>query len=541
MRANVLRVLVSGLGRGSAARPLARNRDGAVGVYVAVIAAVMVGMVGMAIDFGRFGIVNTQAQDAADASALAAASQLDGTATATTRAYNAAQAATGLVTNNQALSGNGGNVTIAAVDFLSALPASDTTPITSILCSGTGCTAAQSTQAHFVRVTTQRLSHQNWFVPVVGAGSTGSTVGIAVAGNTPVMCQPTPIFICNPQEAPPPDGQGLGAGFDISTWQGRQILMTQGGGSTWAPGNYGLLDTNCGGATKCLADELASTPSGASCIKTVSPKTGNVTPVNAAINTRFDVWFPPGFKNPTSVPSSQLPAADVVKGLIPGTTGGSGKVDCSSFVPPAGTQVQAIPRDNSFTGANNAFGNGQWNCAAYWSANHGPTTPTAAAQPLWCTGTTNATVNYPTQTRFAMYKEELGLNSPNIGIPNNSALASPQGPGEDGRIPEQPQACATSTWSPPSGCSGGDPDLCTTANRRLLWFAVIDCLADGINGGSVGNVTPIAFVKGFITEPVGYVPGQPLNSSSNQNMYMELVAEANPGNGLLHPLIQLYR
>ncbi len=538
MRANVLEVLLSSiLRRGAAWRSLARDRGGAAGVYVAMISAVMVGMVGLTIDLGRLWTLNTEAQDAADAAALAAASQLDGTATATTRAYNAAQASTGLVTNAQALSSAGaGNVSIQTVDFLAALPASDTTAIAgaNILCSGTGCTAAQSAQVHFVRVTTQLVPHQNWFLVAVGAPVNSATSAAAVAGNTPVMCQSTPVFICNPQEADPPTGQGSGAGFDITMWQGKQLLLTQGGGTTWQPGNYGLLDVpNCGGATSCLAQELASTPSGASCISTVSSKTGNVTPVNAAINTRFDIWFPPGFKNPSNVPASQLPAADVIKGLVPGTLG-NGKVDCSSFVPPPGL-VQALPRDNSFSGQNSSFGNGQWNCAGYMAVNH--PSVSLSGNFAWCGASTDATANFPSQSRFNLYKEELGLNSPTIGIPNNSTK-SPAG--EDGQIPEQPNACATSTWSPPAGCSGNDPDLCTIANRRLLWFAVIDCRANSFSGSSP-PIIPIAFVKGFITEPVGYVPGQTLNSSANQNIYLEFAGQATLSGGLLHDVIQLYR
>jgi Flp pilus assembly protein TadG len=529
MGANVAGVIPSALRRGAVRRSLWRDRGGAAGIYVAVVSAAMVGMAGLALDLGRLWTINTQAQDAADAAALAAASQLDGSGTATTRAYNAATT-TALVQNQQALSGTGGTVTIQTVDFLAALPNSDATPITAanILCSGTACTAAQSAQVNFVRVTTQQLPHQNLILSAFGAPNSSGTSASAVAGNTKIMCQPTPVFVCNPQ--------GNGSGFDITQWQGKQVKLTQGGGGNgqWGPGNYGLLNPiNCQGSTSCLAQQLASTPSGAACISSVTTQPGNVTPVNAAINTRFDIWFPPGFKDPTSVPASQLPARDVVKGLVPQTLGSGNKVDCSKFAPPAGA-VQALPRDNLFTGQNSAFGNGQWNCQQYWTVNHGPGTGAQLAQPPWCTTATDATANFPDQTRFAVYKQE--LNTANT-IPDNHQL-SPAG--EDGRIPEAPNACASSTWQVPQGCSGGDPDLCTIANRRLLWFAIIDCATNPINGTS-GPIDPLAFVKGFITEPVGYVPGQQLNSSANQDIYVEFAGEAESGGGLLHHIVQLYR
>src|SRR5688572_23168740 len=84
--------------RADAQSPLWRDSEGMALIYVTVIAAVLMGFVGLVIDGSRLFITNTQAQSAADAAALAAASQLDGLPDSITRATNAAQA-TPLVQN----------------------------------------------------------------------------------------------------------------------------------------------------------------------------------------------------------------------------------------------------------------------------------------------------------------------------------------------------------------------------------------------------------------------------------------------------------
>ena len=65
-----------------------RLRDG--GVTVAVMSAVLVGVLAIAIDFGRAYNLNTELDNAADAYALAGATQLDQTPGACVRAMAAA-------------------------------------------------------------------------------------------------------------------------------------------------------------------------------------------------------------------------------------------------------------------------------------------------------------------------------------------------------------------------------------------------------------------------------------------------------------------
>src|SRR3974390_1619535 len=74
---------------------LSRFRDdehGTVLVQFTILIVVIMGMVGLAIDGGRYILLNNSLQELADAAALAGAAQLDGAQDAITRANNAAQA-----------------------------------------------------------------------------------------------------------------------------------------------------------------------------------------------------------------------------------------------------------------------------------------------------------------------------------------------------------------------------------------------------------------------------------------------------------------
>src|SRR5512139_115156 len=59
---------------------LPKRQRGAVAVVVGITIFVLVGMIGLALDSGQLFVNKTELQNAADACALAAASELDGTA-----------------------------------------------------------------------------------------------------------------------------------------------------------------------------------------------------------------------------------------------------------------------------------------------------------------------------------------------------------------------------------------------------------------------------------------------------------------------------
>jgi Flp pilus assembly protein TadG len=474
-----------------------RDQQGAALIYVTVMLGAMFGFAALAIDFGRLATTHTQARAAAEAAALAAASQLDGTPDAITRATNAAQA-TPLVQNRQNLAQNPGNITISSLRFLSGLPAG--TPSLpenrSVLNS---YVTTDPLAARFVEVATQTLTQSNMFAQVIGGGQTSTANATAVAGFTQVVCSTVPLAICNPAESSDVGGSP-GAPFNIADWKGRMVWAKQSSNSSgqtgtdaaWQPGDFGLVDASDGQGTPNIVRMLASTQPNFCIAATVDLKPGQVSnPVRNALNVRFDMY-----EHPLNLPNPQndadfRPARNVTKGMI--RTGGN----CST--PELSPQAMALPRDTNI--ASSRFGNGIWDCPGYWSFNH----PGINA-PGGC-------MNPPTITRFDVYRYEIDNNL----IPNNSATG-----GENGH----------------PVCSSITPD--DTPDRRVIVFAVINCAEQAaagnpIRGNSAGPVPVEAFVKAFMTEPTGEPP--------YFNTYLEIVDVVKPGadDGILHDIVQLYR
>ena len=468
-----------------------RDQQGVVLVYVSVMLGVLVGFAALAIDLSRIETTHTQARSAAEAAALAAASQLDGASDAITRATNAAQT-TPLVQNQQNLAQNPGNIAISRLRFLNGLPAG--TPSLpdnpSVL---DPYVTTDPTRARFVEVTTQTLTQNNMFAQAISGGTTARANATAVAGFTQVVCQTTPLAICNPAEA-----NAVGAPFDISQWKGRQIVAKQssssgGGSAAWTPGDFGLVDAATGQGTPNIANLLASTQPNVCISAVVDVKPGQVTmPVRNALNVRFDMY-----ENPLNLPGNPRneeqyrPARNVTKGLI--RTGGN----CST--PVASPQAMALPRDTNIS--TSRFGNGIWDCPTYWDFNH-----PGIIRPSGCT-------NPPTVTRYEIYRDEIDRGL----IPNNAAAG-----GENGN-----PVCSSVTPS-------------DTPDRRVIVLAVINCreqeaLGNPIQGNSANNIPVKAFVKAFMTEPTGAAP--------TFDTYLEIVDVVKPGadDGILHDIVQLYR
>ncbi len=100
----------SGRGR-SALRPaflptFVKDQRGAVAIYVGFLLTVLMGVLVIVFDVGRLTIVRSQAQNAADAAAIAAAVQLDGGDSARDRAEAVARGAANQMSNFQTTSGS---------------------------------------------------------------------------------------------------------------------------------------------------------------------------------------------------------------------------------------------------------------------------------------------------------------------------------------------------------------------------------------------------------------------------------------------------
>jgi hypothetical protein len=407
---------------------------------------------------------------------VSAASQLDGTSDAITRATNAAMT-TPLVQNDQTFAGDG-PVSIGDIRFLSSLPPGSD-PITS------SNVTTDPLEARFVEVTTSTLTQGNIFIRAVGAAPTATTSTRAVAGFSQAVCRTAPVAICNPQEA-----VGAGAPFDADVWRGRQIVVKASGpSSSWVPGDFGLVDVQGVQSAPAIADMIASVAPSACVTARVDLKPGQTQGARQAFNTRFDMFENPFFGgNAAKSNPNYRPARNVTSGLV--RSGGP----CNYVEPSSPGQAMALPRDQNIS-SSNRFGNGVWNCASYWSVNH-----SSAQPPSGCTSSSSPA----SLTRYELYRHEID----NSLIPSNGAPM----------------------------CYSGSTAPNDTPDRRVLYFAVINCLERGpISGNSAGPIPVEAFVKAFMTEPTGQPP--------EVNLYLEVIDIVQPGadDAVLHDIVQLYR
>ena len=168
-------------------RRLRTDERGNVIIYVTLTASLLLGVVGLTLDGSRAMITHTEAQSAADAAALAGASQLDGQTGACDRAK--AQAAA-VANKHRFAEGGPANITIAAGSpvCLSNLPASDSS-------SAAGFVTANDADSRYVQVTTQQLTHQNALLQALTSQNTALIQRTATAGFRRSLCDDAPVMM----------------------------------------------------------------------------------------------------------------------------------------------------------------------------------------------------------------------------------------------------------------------------------------------------------------------------------------------------------
>jgi len=237
---------------------LRRDERGNVIIYVTVMSALLLGMAGLALDGSRGMITHSEAQAAADAAALAAASQLDGQAGACTRATNEASA---VVNKQRFAEETSKTITVAATRCLSDLPASDSTDIPA------GANASDST-SRYVQVTSQQLTHQNTLLAALATQNTSLIQRKATAGFRRSLCAPAPVMmVC--------DTASYTTGVAYDAW------LSDASHKGWV--------STCGNSAPCVQDTLASAqPSFCVVDDNIDPVPGNKTDkAQTGINTRF--------------------------------------------------------------------------------------------------------------------------------------------------------------------------------------------------------------------------------------------------------------
>ena len=533
--------------------PFWKDQSGATLVYVSIMMAALIGVIGMSIDYSRLFIADSEMQAAADAAAIAAASQLDGQADSITRADQAA-AASAIVGNSQKFAGNSGGqtgqiISILPPAYLASLPASDDTALSDY--------TTDPLDAEFVEITTEVLTHNNLFLSAVGVAKTKTLQATAVAGQDAAICRITPLAICNPEEA-----TISGANFNIEDWRGRQIrVRQQGPGSPWAPGNFGFLNVDIDGSSsngaKALAETLAAVDGVNRCFSTLlDTQPGSINAVRNALNTRFDIYNNPFFGNANG---AYPPAPNVTKGRI--WTGNGGNV-CNAVDVPGAPVTAGLPRDaNIVSNPTNRIGNGIWDCLTYWNVNH----PTDAV-PAGCTSSSNANsglsryevyrmeidmslipkpeTSWDCQTYWNTHHSTSGITKPaQCTVTTNTSSYSRYDLYEDeinnGLTPALVTDNSAEDGAPV--CYGGSTPISVTPglDRRIINFAVMNCLEHGVGGNST-DVPAEAFVRAFMTEPADD-PSTP--GASDFDVYLEIVDILVIGNnnGVLKETVEIFR
>jgi len=266
-------------------QPGPRHQRGAVTIMFGLMLVVLIGFAGLAIDLGRFFVIKAELQNAMDACALAAASQLrpgHNTEVDLTRAVaygrvftTGGTVGTDAIRNKANFQSTTVNLADSDLTFADALNGPYAT-------SGT-----LNVNARYAKCEFPLINLPIYFMRVlnlVGASFSTQTVSAkAVATGGPQICNIIPAGICQ-RSGPissPPHGLNIGEWIPI--------------GATLAPGKFGWVDysASAGGSNEVkdvlTADGQCKLPD----VGTNAPESGHKTSAEDAWNTRFGIYSNP--------------------------------------------------------------------------------------------------------------------------------------------------------------------------------------------------------------------------------------------------------
>lgn len=495
-------------------KSLTWSTSGAVAPTVALSLFGLIAAGGLAFDYARLASMDSELQSAADQAALAAASQLDGTTGACSRASNAAR---NLIINDTRFANDGvaSRVTIAdepACDAVGSIRFYET--------KDKSVAATNEGTANFVEVTVNARSAFYALTPIVSVISSGPITGTAYAGVGSAICKVPPVMICNPAE--PVNNTNVDYDFNANALAGVGLKLVT--GNATAPGNFGFLETGFGTGAANLARALGyNTPPG-ECSPTdgVDTKPGLNAVVMDALNTRFDLDTNGANTCPsggTCSPSRNV-RKDLVKGNSCGTSGNQGWQESANPYRPTNAtpltsgfpDIMGHPRDmchaisNSLSDSVTAgcttgggrIGNGAWDRNAYFRVNYGWNAATWPTQ----TGLSSSA------TRYQVYNWELA-NSATSDMQQNT------GANKDG-------------FSYPVCRAPGITPGGSNVDRRRISAAVINCDAHNLNGSET-DVPVLKWVDLFLVEPSYQRRRGSTVVTEATDVYVELIGETTSG------------
>lgn len=503
-------------------RELNGNCAGAVVPTVALSLFALIATGGIAFDYARLASLDTELQQAADQAALAAATQLDGTASSRARADAAARQ---LVSNLGLFANDGGNAALAIAGVAFCSEYNDDLPPNSAdsPAAPTGCTVATSDVDAKVAVVSMSFRQARYaFTPIVGALNSGNLTAQAAAHVGSAICKTPPVMICNPDEPVGNTNEML----DFNPPRGTGLRLVT--GSATVPGNFGWLEAGLGNGTPALAGALGyNTPPGP-CQATngVTTKTGMDTAVLNAFNTRFDVYANGNTTCPNQSGGTCSPSVNTRKDLVcdPKNDLSGCKNDTWGLPPqvydpwwdddantatanqlallpatPTGTdgrgpldpKIMGYPHDLCHSSLKSRHtcgikGSGVWDANAYFRANYGTN------ESGW-RGWMNMAGTTAIPARYDVYLKEIAdQNGPSgtHGISISQPASAAANADRAFSIPATGRAGAAESTAPPFS----QPD------RRTIAVAVLNCRALDVKGKTT-NVPVPSWLKVFMVEP----------------------------------------
>lgn len=543
-----------------------RNERGAVAPTVALSLVGLIAVGGIAFDYARVASMDSELQNAADQAALAAASQLDGRDGTCARA---AAAASALLLNNSLFANDGGGAAIT-IDNESGCDAAGMIRFYQTYNRDTDTPGAEATNDDQARVVIVSINPRESFytlTPIVAAIRSGSIGAQAIAALGSSICKTPPVMICNPSET------GGNTTFDPTAFVGDGLRLTSvgNGSGTWAPGNFGYLDTGGGSnGAPGLREALGwNTPPG-ECQpgSGVDTKPGASVNVTDALNTRFDIYDNQSCPGGGSCAASINSVKDVVR--AGNANGGNAcrlhnsgwrevntgpnpqRYRPTSPTTPLPTTTTPLamghPRDmchavsvgGSCSGGR--IGNGLWDADAYFRTNYVRTTAGTggAAGTRWTSAQWKANTglspsvartisgtgepNPAFASRYNVYLWEITNRGLTVdGVVVNAAA---------GRIVSGSGASAQRSYGAPvcsagQGYGSGMVPGGANPDRRRISVAVVNCAAEDVRGNST-DVEVEKWIDVFLVEPS---MNRLDNVTNAGDIYVEVIREAGAGGG----------
>jgi Flp pilus assembly protein TadG len=484
------------------ATELWNDQDGAILPYVALMLVAIIGLSALALDGSRLMSVQTQLQNGADALALAGAAELDRRPDSIIRADAAIR---NLIVNPVTGTGVDQTVQVSSIDFLRTLPASDDLPVT------TANLTDDPTLAAYVQVSVTPVTMSTIFPVSLVAGRFNISLSAqSVAGYDQIVCNVTPLYVCNPFET---QGmtyyqatQALLAASQDPASQHRLVRLAGGqfNNRGYGAGSIGYVAAStgyfpvsaCGPGSAYGVPQALAAPRLRACFRlsSVNLLASDDRSAMDGLNTRFDIYA-----NGFNSCRIYAPDQNVRKGFIT-----VGNVNWCNAIPAANWPMSspnaaALPVDQNMIRVDGTLdtsvdiGNGIWNCAAYWSVAHFAG-PGKNSLPSGCTGA--ATIS-----RYQVYTYEMNfLTDRSLAGEIGAPQCAP--PGED--------------------------------SRRIIAAAIINCGSTPVPMRNDAQGVPVAaFGRFFLVLPA--------NPYANGNPYAEFLGLVKRSDPLSTDLVQLSR